>query len=117
METRKTPFDTRVEILTDFWETYREDEDDIEFIKFHNLALPLAFMLANDFIDKESATESPFARLIDETFEALLSYFNNPADTGFQDLGELMGGEEMGPEFTKKIAAAALKLKNSYDQK
>ncbi len=117
METRKTPFDTRVEILTDFWETYREDEDDIEFIKFHNLALPLAFMLANDFIDKESATEAPFARLIDETFESLLSYFNNPADAGFQDLGELMGGEEMGTEFTKKIAAAALKLKNSDGQK
>jgi hypothetical protein len=117
VETRKTPFDTRVEILTDFWETYREDEDDIEFIKFHNLALPLAFMLANDFIDMKAATESRFARLIDETFESLLKYFDNPEDTGFQDLGELTGAEDMGTEFTKKIAAAALKLKNSEGQK
>lgn len=117
METRKTPFDTRVEILANFWEWSQEEEDDIEFAKFHNLGLPLAFMLANDFIDIESATESPFARLIDETFEALLSHFNNPEDTGFQDLDELMGAEDMGPEFIKLIAAEALKLKNSHDQK
>ncbi len=115
----KTPFGTRVEILADFWNNCREDEevgelheDDREFIEFHNLGLPLAFMLANDFLDMEAVTESPASNLIDETFDLLLMHWNQPKDIGFQNLDEITGAK-VDLDFGKKIAEAALNLKKN----
>lgn len=115
MGIRKTPFDTRVEILANFWHTYRDEEEEKDFIDFHDLGLPLAFMLANDFVYKASIEDTPAEELIHETFELLLKHWDISEDTGFQELDDVVGAEDLGPDFMNRIAAEALRRKNSAD--
>jgi len=109
---RKTPLATRVEILADYWITYQDEEE--EFLEFHCVGLPLAYMLANDYLDTESVADPSTQELIDQTFDLLLKHWGFPEDTGFQHVDEIQGvGVEMGPDFIKYITAEALKLKNN----
>lgn len=111
MGERKTPFDTRVEILSEFWYAYQHEDDEKEFFEFHDLGLPLAYMLDYNFIDKESVENSPAAELIHETFDLLLKHWDKPEDIGFENLDEIVGAEDLSPDFAKRVAAEAIALR------
>ena len=112
---KKTSFDNRVAILADYWYTYQDDAEEKEFFEFHDLGLPLAYMLDYGFIDKGYVENSPAEELINETFELLLKHWGKPEDIGYDDLDEIVGAQETplenGEELARKIIEAALNSK------
>jgi hypothetical protein len=79
-----TDFSSRVEILGDFYITYREDSNTKDFIEFNDLGLPLAFLASEGLAE---ITEEG-AKYINETWTMLLMSLNLE-DTGFSDLTQL----------------------------
>jgi hypothetical protein len=108
MGMKKTSFDKRVAILADYWYTYQQEEDEKEFFEFHDLGLPLAYMLDYGFIDKRYVENHPAEELIHETFELLLKHWGKPEDVGYEDLDEIVGAQESGEDIARRIIAAAL---------
>lgn len=108
---RNTPLDKRIEILADYWITYQDEEE--EFLEFHCVGLALAYMLANDYLDTEAVTGSPAQELLDQAFELLLKHWGFFEDRGFQHVDEIVGAEELDPNFIKRLMEQARKLKNN----
>lgn len=73
-----TSFDTRVEILAEFYTNYSTDENWETFAKENDLGLPLAYSLHNNIISNNQQV----VRLVNETFDNLL------AETGIEDTGD-----------------------------
>ena len=83
---KETDFDTKVQILSDLWLDYRDDENFKDFFAFNDLGLPLAYAAANAIVDLHPMAE----RFIEETFTVLLAALGNIADTGFLSLDDLL---------------------------
>jgi hypothetical protein len=86
----QTTFDNKIGILADLWMIYRDEEAWKDFIDFHDLGLPLAFMLDNNLIYRNTITDSPAEELINETFALLLKGLDIPEDTGFESLDDIV---------------------------
>lgn len=65
----ETTFENKCIILADLWLGYREDAEFEDYIRYNDLALPLAYSLANNIVEKtDKATNfvnEGFALLID----------------------------------------------------
>jgi hypothetical protein len=85
-----TTFDNKIAILADLWMVYRDEAEWKDFIDFHDLGLPLAFMLDNNLIYRNVIMGSPAEQLIHETFELLLKGLDIPEDTGFDCLDDIV---------------------------
>ena len=84
-----TSFTNKLSILSDLWLNYRNTEEFTEFIEFHDMGLPLAYLLESKIVKPtELAT-----KLIDETFAALLSTLGQE-DLNFNDFDEILGDVE-----------------------
>ena len=80
-----TPFESKAEILSDFWLNYKDDVAFLDFVEFNDLGLPLAYALSNNIITKTEAAK----QLIDDTFKNLLADLEVEKDSGFESLSEL----------------------------
>ena len=69
---------------------YRDEAEWKDFIDFHDLGLPLAFMLDNNLIYRSVIMGSPAEELINETFALLLKGLDIPEDTGFDCLDDIV---------------------------
>jgi hypothetical protein len=85
-----TPFDTKVKILAALWVTFGEEPDWQDFISQEDLGLPLAFMIANAWVDKKAVLGKSGEDLIHETFENLLTGLDIEVDTGFENLDQIV---------------------------
>jgi len=85
-----TTFDNKIAILADLWMVYRDEPEWKDFIDFHDLGLPLAFMLDNNLIYRNVIMGSPAEELINETFALLLKGLDIPEDTGFDNLDDIV---------------------------
>lgn len=83
---KETDFETKVQILSDLWLDYRDDENFKDFVAYNDLGLPLAYAAANAIVDLHPMAES----FIEETFTVLLAALGNIADTGFLSLDDLL---------------------------
>jgi hypothetical protein len=63
---------------------YRNDENFEEFIKYNDLGLPLAYIIANDIAKATETSE----RFVGETFNLLLSSLE-VEDKGFDNLDDI----------------------------
>ena len=80
-----TDFDTKCQILADFWEEYSGDENFQAFLDYNDVGLPLAHMIVNNIVEPtDKGTEK-----VNETFDLLLELFG-VEDTGFATLTELV---------------------------
>lgn len=86
----QTTFDNKIGILADLWMIYRDEPEWKEFIEFHDLGLPLAFMLDNSLVYRNTIMNQPAEELIHETFALLLKGLDIPEDTGFDSLDDLV---------------------------
>jgi hypothetical protein len=89
MSDSTTPFSTRCDILSDFWISYKDDEDMEDFISYNDLGLPLAYAISTDIV-KTSVKAEMF---INETWEVLLAGLNLE-DTGFDSLEDILPIDE-----------------------
>lgn len=85
-----TTFDNKIGILADLWMIYRDEPEWKEFIDFHDLGLPLAFMLDNNLIYRNTISNQPAEELINETFALLLKGLDIAEDTGFDSLDDIV---------------------------
>lgn len=86
----QTTFDNKIAILADLWMIYRDEPEWKDFIDFHDLGLPLAFMLDNNLIYRNTISNQPAEELINETFALLLKGLDIPEDTGFDSLDDIV---------------------------
>jgi hypothetical protein len=85
-----TTFDNKIAILADLWMIYRDEPEWKDFIDFHDLGLPLAFMLDNNLVYRNTITSQPAEELINETFALLLKGLDITEDTGFDNLDDIV---------------------------
>ena len=86
-----TPYNTKLEILSDLWLNYRADEEFHDFIEYNDIGLPLAYMLANNIVKPTDLTN----KFIEETFDLLLAGLEIPEDEGYDGLDDLLGFEAL----------------------
>lgn len=82
-----TNIETKCEILSDLWIDYRGEETFEDFIEYNDLALPLAFAVANSIVNITPKAEM----FISESFELLLAALGIE-DEGFESLEDMLGG-------------------------
>ena len=63
-----TDFDRKCEILADLWLNYRDEEFWEDFIEFHDLGLPAAYMIANEIVESTSIA----ATFVEQAWEMML---------------------------------------------
>lgn len=81
-----TDFSNKVNILSDLWINYRDDEQFEDFCDYNDLGLPLAYLMDNGL-----ATASELGnKYIEETFGLLLTVLEIKEDTGFEGLDEML---------------------------
>jgi hypothetical protein len=83
-----TPIESKAAILSDFWMSFRDDENYQDFIEYADLALPLSYAIDAGII-KNNEKVSAF---IEEAFELLCSSFGIE-DTGFDSLDEMLDAQ------------------------
>jgi hypothetical protein len=83
----ETEFRNKCLILADLWLEYRDDEDWDDYIKFNDLGLPLAYMIANGIVEeKDSIIGHNF---VNEAFNLLLVGLGLQ-DEGFELLDDVL---------------------------
>jgi hypothetical protein len=85
--TNITPLDKRCEILADLWIGYQTDPEFKDFIEYSDLALPLAYSIANNII-KIDYDNDRLNEFIDEAFDLLVEGLGLE-DTGFDSIKDL----------------------------
>lgn len=76
---------TKIEILSEVWMKYRDEDAFAEFVEYNDIGLPLAY-----FITAEIVNPTPRADLyISETFDMLLASLELE-DKGFENLEQML---------------------------
>ena len=83
----ETPFETQIEILSDLWLNFRNEEDFIDFVEYNDLGLPLAYAINSKIVNPTDQAKN----FISETFSLLLAGLGVEEDTGFDNLDEILG--------------------------
>ena len=87
-----TNFSNKVNILSDLWINYRDDEQFEAFCNYVDLGLPLAYLMDNGF-----ATASVKGNeCIEETFDLFLTSCDIQEDVGFQTLDDIFAIKGIG---------------------
>jgi len=92
-------FSTKCNILGDLWAFYREDiqssEAWLDFFKYNDVALSLAYMIDGGYAIINEASEAP--SFIDETWEMFCEYIDIPADGEYADLSAAFNASAQPP--------------------
>jgi hypothetical protein len=80
-----TTIENKLQILSELWLDYRDDENFKDFVSYNDLGLPLSYLLSANIVESTEIAE----RFIDETFDILLAGLG-VEDTGFEFLDDLL---------------------------
>jgi hypothetical protein len=83
-DTIVTEFYNKLDILTELWTNYRDDDELKDFIEYNDLGLPMAYLLFYEMVSPNEKSEL----YINETFDSLLAFLGKE-DKGFEDLSHL----------------------------
>jgi hypothetical protein len=86
--TNITPLDKRCEILADLWIGFQSDPEFKDFIEYNDLALPLAYSIANNIIKIDYDIDR-LNSFIDEAWDLLIEGLSLK-DTGYDSLNDLL---------------------------
>jgi hypothetical protein len=86
---QSTTLENKLNILSEIWVMYRDEEDFADFIEYNDLGLPLAYLASTGIVEVKSEKALAF---INETFSLLLSGVG-VEDTGYETLDEILGNE------------------------
>ena len=87
-ESKSTPFEVQCNILADLWMNYRGDMDFEDFLEYHDVGLPAAWLISEELCNPGDRLKA----MIDETFMLLLKALEIESDTGFESLDDLLIG-------------------------
>jgi hypothetical protein len=55
--TMTTTYSNKLQILSDLWMDYRNDEDFSDFVEYNDLGLPLAYAVSNNIVETTPIVE------------------------------------------------------------
>lgn len=84
-----TDYLSKVEILSEVWLDYRDDESFAELFEFADVGFPLAYVIDNGIVESSDQAET----FIEQTFELLLKMLGLE-DTGFDGIVPLFDAAE-----------------------
>ena len=84
MQEKITPLSSRIDILSDLWLNYRNDEEFSDFMNYNDLGLPLAYLLQANIVQGTDIS----ANFINETFDLLLEALGIP-DNEYENLDDM----------------------------
>lgn len=79
-----TTFTNKIDILSELWISYRDQEEFADFVEYNDLGLPLAYLIGADVVKTTEMAD----RLINETFDLLLAGLGIE-DEGFETLDDI----------------------------
>lgn len=79
-----TTFSNKVNILSELWLNYRDQEEFQDFLEYNDLGLPLAYLIGADVVKSTDMSN----RLVEETFALLLAGLGIE-DEGFETLDDI----------------------------
>jgi hypothetical protein len=82
---QNTPYSNRLNILSELWLSYRNEEEFKDFIEYNDLGLPLAYAIDNAIVESTEIAE----RFVNETFDILLAGLD-VEDNGYDSLDDLL---------------------------
>jgi hypothetical protein len=88
-----TDFDSKCQILGDFYSQYRDEKDFEDFMEFNDLGLPLAYFVSQNLCD----VSDDGVRYINETFDLFIASLEIQ-DTGFTNLEDVFTEAERSRE-------------------
>ena len=80
-----TPIETQVDILSELWMDYRDEEYFKSFFEYADIGFPLAYVISKDIVKTTPEAD----KFISDTWEMLLGLVALE-DTGFEDLNEML---------------------------
>lgn len=80
----ETTFENKLNILSQLWLDYRDDEEFADFIEYNDIGLPLSYIIAEGIANKTERS----VQYINETFDLLLASLEIE-DEGFESLNDL----------------------------
>lgn len=84
-----TDFSKKVEILGEFFETYKQDKELAEFFEFNDLGLPLAYLSSQELCEPSEEGK----KYISETWDLFLIALSLE-DEGFESLNQIFNKKE-----------------------
>ena len=81
-------FQNKVTILAELWMNYRDDDELKDFIEYHDIGLPLAYLLMNEIVLPSEQS----AIYINETYDLFVSSLT-VEDKEWQSLDEMLGDQ------------------------
>lgn len=83
-----TSFENKINILSDLWLNYRDDEDFEDFITYNDIGLPIAFALSEGIVKGTEISD----KFINETFDLLLTGLEmEDTEEGYDNLEDILG--------------------------
>jgi hypothetical protein len=82
---QNTPYSNRLNILSELWLNYRNEEEFKDFFEYNDLGLPLAYVIDNAIVESSEIAE----RFVNETFDILLAGLD-VEDNGYDSLDDLL---------------------------
>jgi hypothetical protein len=83
-----TSFENKINILSDLWLNYRDDEDFEDFITYNDIGLPIAFALSEGIVKGTEISD----KFINETFDLLLTGLEmEDTEEGYDTLEDILG--------------------------
>ena len=98
--TNKIRFSDKCRILAEFyriWDDWRDEpdndihEDWAQFMRWANIALPLAYIIENDFVTKVS---NEGTKIINETYDVACKMMGVPNNKPFANVDDMYSGSE-----------------------
>ena len=83
----ETPFSNKTRTLAQMWVNFREDSDFSDFIKFNDIALPLAYFYETGMVTEVTERGIEF---IDQTWNLLISALELPEDREWNDFNHIL---------------------------
>lgn len=84
-EPTSTPYSKKCEILSTFWMNYRDQEGFEDFIEYNDLALPLAFAIAENIVESTQVAEV----YILESWELMCSALGLDSKLNYESLDDM----------------------------
>ena len=98
-ECREMDIFDKCSILGDLWAFYREDirssEAWLDFFKYNDVSLPLAYMVDRDYATMNEESEAP--AFIEETWKMFCEYINISPNEEYADISEAFNASNQPP--------------------
>ena len=102
----KTPLENKAQIVVEFIQDYKDDEEYEEFFEYNDLGIPLAIAITQDMAYLTDSGSNVF----EETWARLCDLFDADVSDSYESIDELMDSESFQIDLSKSTQQTASNL-------